>query len=118
MKLFSRLFARKPAPPIKWSPVAVIPSDVRLEPALEDVLPEAVKPADAELEAFARKMLPYAFEVLPECRKPIQYMLCRWETVSRSTCSTATEYKGRCLSSLPCKYKGSCAGAPKVDQEV
>ena len=86
MKLFSRLFRRKPT--------------------------------DAELETFARKMSPYAVNDLPVCCKPVQYMLCRWETVSRSTCSTAIESKGRCLSSLPCKYKGLCADAPITEQEV
>ena len=74
--------------PIKWMKVAAIPPDVRVESALEP-----------DPRPICGGYNPHA-EWFP------QYMGCPFD-VGR-----------RCTSSLPCKYKGLCAGAPKTEKEV
>lgn len=44
--------------------------------------------------------------------------ICRDELLPPEHLGCTFEWKGRCYSSLPCKYKGLCAGAPKTEQEV
>ena len=44
--------------------------------------------------------------------------VCRDELLYYGHLGCSKEYEGRCLSVLPCEYKGLCADAPKIDPEV
>jgi hypothetical protein len=44
--------------------------------------------------------------------------VCRDELLYFGHLGCSKELEGRCLSVLPCKYKGLCADAPITEQEV
>ena len=69
---------------------------------------------------FARKAVPpikWSPVHLPRVF-PDDYPVCRDELLPSMYSGCAFEWEGRCLSSLPCKYKGLCADAPITEQEV
>jgi hypothetical protein len=43
---------------------------------------------------------------------------CRDDLLPPENLGCSLEWGGKCLSSLPCKYKGLCADAPITEQEV
>lgn len=99
MKLFHRLFARK------HGHITCLTPEFR---------PVSLVDIDFTSQSFIQTGEGFTNLRYVSPSKPV----CRDELLPPEHLGCSLEWEGRCLSSLPCKYKDLCADAPITEQEV